>query len=129
MTDRPALEEPDQPDAYGRLVTRMYRWLALCGVAAVLLSWLYWGPRPAAGVAAGVIAAAFNFSVLHRALHSPSEIRIGGTALRAVLLAAGGYVIIELLNVPAASFLAGLLTLGAAAFLEALFQAFYARST
>ncbi|MDX2154222.1 MAG: ATP synthase subunit I [Bryobacteraceae bacterium] len=122
---------------YRAPVRRMERMTVALAVVGSLVAALLEGAPGALGFASGGAISYFNFRWLKRAVDSVgSKSPRGGTAsaillgLRYGLLGAAGYVIVNYLEVSRLAFLAGLLTLVAAAIAEACYQLVsYARTS
>lgn len=114
---------------YGRALERMTRIAAATGIAGVLITLIWRGPRVAAGFLAGAIISMINlrwWTGLVNALGSSgkpprraSAILLG---LRYVLVAAAVYVIVKILEIAVLPVLAGLFVSVAAVLIEILYE-------
>jgi len=99
-------------------------------VAGTVLAGAAGGWKWAAGFLAGSAAAWFNFRWLKQLVHALGGERAHSSfrwALRYFLFGGCGYVIVRFSSIPAPAFIAGMLALIAAIFIEILFELVYAR--
>lgn len=118
----------EKTDSFAALVDRLGRWIVLAGTVAWVYVAIRWGWKGAAGFAFGVVGAYLNMRWLANGLRSPEGSAAGLLVLRYALVGGVAYVILETFEISPLFVLAGLLTAAIAAFLEVLFQLFYART-
>ncbi|MGA2272009.1 MAG: ATP synthase subunit I [Bryobacteraceae bacterium] len=115
---------------FERASRRIVRFLAYVAVAGTVLAGAAGGWKWAAGFLAGSAAAWFNFRWLKQLVHALGGERAHSSfrwALRYFLFGGCGYVIVRFSSIPAPAFIAGMLALIAAIFIEILFELVYAR--
>ena len=115
---------------FERASRRIVRFLAYVAVAGTVLAGSAGGWKWAAGFLAGSAAAWFNFRWLKQLVHALGGERAHSSfrwALRYFLFGGCGYVIVRFSSIPAPAFIAGMLALIAAIFIEILFELVYAR--
>jgi TRAP-type C4-dicarboxylate transport system permease small subunit len=115
---------------FERASRRIVRFLAYVAVAGTVLAEAAGGWKWAAGFLAGSAAAWFNFRWLKQLVHALGGERAHSSfrwALRYFLFGGCGYVIVRFSSIPAPAFIAGMLALIAAIFIEILFELVYAR--
>jgi hypothetical protein len=114
-----------------RAVARMYLYMAVMGVAGVLILLVWLGWRWALGFALGAAASWLNFRWLKKLVDSLAQASTGKPprnraavvlGLRYVLLAAGGYAILRFSEISLTAALVGLFVSAIAVIIEILFQ-------
>jgi hypothetical protein len=115
--------------------TRRVWWLILAvGAAGLAVALGVWGPKAAAGFAAGTLISAANYRWLKRTVdllgagEQPKKTSGGLLALRYLILGAGAYATISYFELGILAVLAGTLTAVAAVILEILYELIYART-
>jgi hypothetical protein len=128
--------DPDQW-FYGRALARIQSLILFVGGAGVIVTAIYGGWRWAVGFVLGAVASYVNFRWLKQLVNSLGEAAAGKPprarvavmlGLRYLLLAAGGYVILNFSALSLAAALMGLFVPVAAVVLEILFELVYART-
>jgi hypothetical protein len=126
--------DPDQW-FYGRALARIQALILFVGSAGIVVTAIYGGWRWAVGFVLGAVASYVNFRWLKQLVNSLGEAAAGKPprarvavmlGLRYLLLAAGGYVILNFSALSLAAALMGLFVPAAAVVLEILFELVYA---
>jgi hypothetical protein len=119
----------------GRALARIHLLMTVLSGAGTIAAFIYGGWRWVAGFALGAFASWLNFRWLKQLVNSlgraaagkPPKIRVAVfLGLRYLLLAAGGYVILNFTTLSLAAGLIGLFVPAAAVILEILFELVYA---
>lgn len=126
-------------DFYTAAERRIEYFAVALGAAGTVAAVIFWGLRPAAGVAVGAVFSCINYrwmrlgvavmARLAKGQDGTKKVRVpAGTYLkimgRYVLLILGAYVILHFLNLPVVSLLAGFSAVLAAVFAELVGQIF-----
>jgi ATP synthase I chain len=138
VTDTPAADLPGAAQ-HARFSRRMF-WLTFAfGLGSAVLAGLLMAWRAGAGIAVGTVLAWLNYRWLDRGLSAIVSASLaqeglaqprvpGGTYLgftfRYALIAAGVYVTVKCFGIPVLALFGGLLSVGAAAVTESLYEVF-----